>query len=39
MATFVGSSSGFSVHDGKELLEVRAWGENSARVRSTLHPS
>jgi len=37
VAIFVGSSSGFSVHDGKELLEVRAWGENSARVRSSLH--
>ena len=39
MATFVGNSSGFSVYDGKEILEVQAWGENSARVRSTLGSS
>ena len=39
MATFSGSSSGFSVYDGKEILEVQAWGENSARVRSTLRSS
>jgi alpha-D-xyloside xylohydrolase len=39
VATFSGSSSGFSVYDGKEILEVQAWGENSARVRSTLRSS
>ncbi len=39
MATFSGTSSGFSVNDGKEILEVQAWGENSARVRSTLRSS
>ena len=39
MATFSGSSSGFSVYDGKEILEVQAWCENSARVRSTLRSS
>lgn len=39
MATFVGNSAGFSVYDGKEILEVQAWGDNSARVRSTLGPS
>ena len=36
MATFVGSDSGFSVYEGSEILQVEAWGENSARVRSTL---
>ncbi len=39
MATFSGNSSGFSVYDGKEILEVQAWGDNSARVRSTLRPA
>ncbi len=36
MATFVGGDLGFSVYEGNEILQVEAWGENSARVRSTL---
>jgi alpha-D-xyloside xylohydrolase len=39
VATFIGRSSGFtSLQDG-EILEVEAWGESGARVRSTLRPS
>ena len=38
MATFVGDKSGFSVYEGQEILRVEAWGDNSARVRSTLGP-
>jgi alpha-D-xyloside xylohydrolase len=36
VATFVGGDLGFSVYEGNEILQVEAWGENSARVRSTL---
>ena len=39
MATFVGGRSGFTALAGREVLQVQAWGENSARVRSTLAPS
>ncbi len=38
MATFVGDKSGLSVYEGQEILRVEAWGDNSARVRSTLGP-
>ncbi|HYA44424.1 MAG TPA: TIM-barrel domain-containing protein [Acidimicrobiales bacterium] len=39
MATFVGGKSRLSVHEGHEILQVDAWGDHSARVRSTLGPS
>jgi alpha-D-xyloside xylohydrolase len=39
MATFVGSGSGVTVYEGQEVLQVDAWGQNSARARSTLLPS
>lgn len=39
MATFVGDNSGVKVYEGQEVLVVEAWGDNSARVRSTLGPS
>jgi alpha-D-xyloside xylohydrolase len=39
MATFVGGDSSFSVYEGSETLQVEAWGDNSARVRSTLRPT
>jgi hypothetical protein len=39
MATFVGDKSGVTVYEGQEVLRVEAWGDNSARVRSTLGPS
>lgn len=39
MATFVGSKSGITVYEGQEVLQVEAWGQDSARVRSTLGPS
>ena len=39
MATFVGNEEGFTVHEGREILQVEAWGPNSARVRSTCGPS
>jgi alpha-D-xyloside xylohydrolase len=39
MAAFVASGRGFSVSHGNEILEVQAWGENSARVRSTVRSS
>jgi alpha-D-xyloside xylohydrolase len=35
VATFVGNGQGFTVHEGREILQVEAWGPNSARVRST----
>ena len=38
MATFRGDISGFTVREGRETLQVEAWGDNSARVRSTLGP-
>ena len=36
MATFTGSKTGFTVLEGGEVLQVDAWGESGARVRSTL---
>jgi len=39
VATFVGSEQGFTVLEGREILQVEAWGPNSARVRSTWGPS
>jgi len=39
VATFVGNEQGFTVHEGREILQVEAWGPNSARVRSTWGPS
>ena len=38
MATFRSDTSGFTVQEGRETLQVEAWGDNSARVRSTLGP-
>ncbi|HUK45914.1 MAG TPA: hypothetical protein VLV28_11520, partial [Gaiellaceae bacterium] len=39
MATFIGSTTGFTVLEGGEALQVDAWGESGARVRSTLGAS
>jgi alpha-D-xyloside xylohydrolase len=39
MARFVGGKSGVTVYEGQEVLVIEAWGDNSARVRSTLGPS
>ncbi|HTW07490.1 MAG TPA: TIM-barrel domain-containing protein, partial [Acidimicrobiales bacterium] len=39
MATFSATGTGFTVHDGKETLEVQTWGGNGARVRSTMRSS
>ncbi len=39
MATFIGSETGFTVLEGGEVLQVDAWGENGARVRSTFGAS
>jgi len=39
VATFVGRETGFTVLEGGEVLQVDAWGESGARVRSTLGPS
>ncbi len=39
MATYIAGRSGFTVLQGGEVLQVDAWGEDSARVRSTLGPS
>ena len=36
MATFIGSRTGFTVHEGGEVLRVEAWGESGARLRSSL---
>jgi alpha-D-xyloside xylohydrolase len=36
LATFIGSKTGFTVLEGGEVLQVDAWGESGARVRSTL---
>ncbi|MGD0198293.1 MAG: TIM-barrel domain-containing protein [Solirubrobacteraceae bacterium] len=36
MATFITSKTGFTVLDTGEVLQVDAWGESGARVRSTL---
>jgi len=35
LATFVGNKTGFTVREGGEALQVDAWGENGARVRSS----
>ena len=39
MATFIGSKTGFTVLESGEVLQVDAWGESGARVRSTLGAS
>jgi len=39
LATFVASKTGLTMRDGGEVLQVDAWGENGARVRSTLGPT
>ena len=39
MATFIGSETGVTVLAGGEVLQVDAWGESGARVRSTLGAS
>ena len=39
MATFIGRKTGFTVLEGGEVLQVDAWGESGARVRSTLGAS
>jgi len=39
LATFVGSKTGFTVRQGGEILQVDAWGDSGARVRSTLRAS
>ena len=36
MATFTETETGFTVHQGGEVIQVDAWGESGARVRSTL---
>jgi alpha-D-xyloside xylohydrolase len=36
LATFIGGRTGFTVFEGGEVLQVDAWGECGARVRSTL---
>jgi hypothetical protein len=38
MATFRRDTSGFTVRESRETLQVEAWGDNSVRVRSTLGP-
>ena len=39
LATFIGSETGFTVFQGGETLQVDAWGDSGARVRSTLASS
>ena len=39
LATFIGSKTGFTVLEAGEVLQVDAWGESGARVRSTLGAS
>ena len=39
LATFIGSETGVTVLEGGEVLQVDAWGESGARVRSTLGAS
>jgi alpha-D-xyloside xylohydrolase len=39
VATFIGSKTGFTMLEGGEVLQVDAWGESGARVRSTLGAS
>ncbi|MDR3082137.1 MAG: hypothetical protein LBV60_14635, partial [Streptomyces sp.] len=39
MATFIGTKTGVVVLQGGEILQVDAWGESGARVRSTLGTS
>ncbi|MGC8627004.1 MAG: glycoside hydrolase family 31 protein [Acidimicrobiales bacterium] len=39
MTTFIGSQSGLTVVEGKEILQVDAWGDSAFRVRSVLGPS
>ena len=39
LATFIGSETGFTVFQGGETVQVDAWGESGARVRSTLASS
>jgi alpha-D-xyloside xylohydrolase len=39
LATFTGSKTGFTVRESGEVLQVDAWGESGARVRSTLGAS
>jgi alpha-D-xyloside xylohydrolase len=36
LATFTASPTGFTVHASGEVVQVDAWGESAARVRSTL---
>jgi alpha-D-xyloside xylohydrolase len=36
VTTFVPSQFGFTVYAGQEVLQVEAWGQDSARVRSAL---
>jgi alpha-D-xyloside xylohydrolase len=36
VATFIGSKTGVTVLEGGEVLQIDAWGESGARVRSTL---
>ncbi len=39
MTTFLAEGPGFTALSGRETLRVEAWGENSARIRSTVGPS
>jgi alpha-D-xyloside xylohydrolase len=39
VATFIAGRSGLTVLEGGEILQVDAWGESGARVRSTLGPT
>jgi alpha-D-xyloside xylohydrolase len=39
VAIFRAGKSGFTAFEGQEVLQVEAWGENSARLRSALGPS
>ena len=39
MTAFIGSETGFTAHEGGEVLQVDAWGKNGVRVRSTLGAS
>jgi alpha-D-xyloside xylohydrolase len=39
LPTFIASKTGFTMLDGGEVLQVDAWGESGARVRSTLAAS
>jgi alpha-D-xyloside xylohydrolase len=39
VATFIGTKTGVVVLEGGEILQVDAWGESGARVRSTLGAS